>query len=169
MRVCPKCASQFGDELNFCLTCGAMLEAVKEIPPPPPAEDSSPREENRVSETIAIPGPAKGALVDAQIPLPVKDKTKAAAAPGRLCRQCPKCGSKKIIPNTRIRDQGQSSDGKLKAFIDADPEALIFKDRLYSMLLADICGECGHVELRVEQPDSLYNHYLQSRSKQRNS
>ncbi len=165
MRVCPKCASQFSDELNFCLTCGAMLEAVKEIPPPPPAEDSLPRKESRISEAIANPSPDKAAQVNTPSPPPVKDKPKPAASPNRLRRQCPKCGSIKIIPNTRIRDQGQSSDGKLKAFVDADPEALIFKDRLYSMLLADICGECGHVELRVEQPGSLYSHYLQSRAK----
>jgi hypothetical protein len=40
-----------------------------------------------------------------------------------------------------------------------DPEALIFKDRVYGRLKADICGDCGHVELRVENPGELYEHY----------
>jgi dolichol-phosphate mannosyltransferase len=80
--------------------------------------------------------------------------------------QCPKCGSTKLIPNVSIRDQGNDSDGKLSAYVDAEPEAMIFKDRLYSGLIADICGECGHVELRAERPGDLYKHYLQSNGKQ---
>ena len=38
-----------------------------------------------------------------------------------------------------------------------------FKDRMYGVLKADICGECGHVELRVANPRSLYQHYEKSR------
>jgi hypothetical protein len=77
--------------------------------------------------------------------------------------QCPKCFSPKIIPGLAIRDQGEHSNGKLSTFVDAAPDALIFKNRLYSKLFADICGECGHVELRAENPGDLYNHYLQSK------
>jgi DNA-directed RNA polymerase subunit RPC12/RpoP len=73
--------------------------------------------------------------------------------------QCPKCGSSKIIPKARILDQGQHSDGDLKVVIYGNPEALIFKNRLYGKLTADICGDCGHVELRVENPEELYDHY----------
>ena len=86
-----------------------------------------------------------------------------AAAVKLIGYQCPKCGSSKIIPNTRILDQGQYSDGSLKVFVDADPDALIFKDRHYSRLTADICGNCGHVELTVGNPSELYEHYLRSK------
>jgi hypothetical protein len=50
-------------------------------------------------------------------------------------------------------------DGDLKVVIYGNPEALIFKNRLYGKLTADICGDCGHVELRVENPEELYDHY----------
>jgi hypothetical protein len=43
-----------------------------------------------------------------------------------------------------------------------DPGALVFKDRLYGELWADICGDCGHVELRVANPRQLYRHYRKS-------
>jgi hypothetical protein len=56
-------------------------------------------------------------------------------------------------------DQGDTPDARLKVVIYGDPAVLIFKDRLYGELQADICGDCGHVELRVTDPDALYNHY----------
>jgi hypothetical protein len=50
----------------------------------------------------------------------------------------------------------------LEAAVPGKPSALIFKEMLFSDILADICGDCGHVELRVEAPGSLYEHYLHS-------
>jgi len=66
--------------------------------------------------------------------------------------------------NTRIRDRDQGSTHNLEVFVDVEPEALIFKDRMYAKLLADICGECGHAELKVENPVGLYRHYMNSKS-----
>lgn len=38
--------------------------------------------------------------------------------------QCAKCGSKKVIPLVSIIDQGQYSDGTLKAYVGyTNPEA----------------------------------------------
>ncbi len=78
--------------------------------------------------------------------------------------QCPRCGSSKLIPDVRVVDQGQASDGHLKVVVYGDPGALIMKDRLYGKLKADICGECGHVDLRVTNPSELYEHYLESQT-----
>ena len=58
-----------------------------------------------------------------------------------------------------VSDQGEYSDGRLKVVVFGDPSALVFKDRLYGELRADICGDCGHVELRVANPEELYGHY----------
>jgi hypothetical protein len=80
----------------------------------------------------------------------------------RLC--CSRCGSDKIIPDARVLDQGRNSDGQLYMMVYGDPEALIFKDRLYGRLSAAICGRCGHVEFRVDNPGELYEHYRKSRS-----
>jgi hypothetical protein len=85
-----------------------------------------------------------------------------AATPGSE-QQCRRCGSSKIIPNTPVLDQGQYSDGKLQVAVDGDPQAIIFKDRRYGRLLADICGSCGHVEFRVEHARELYEHFLRSK------
>ncbi len=58
-----------------------------------------------------------------------------------------------------VQDQGESAGGYLRVVVYGDPSALIFKDRLYGQLLADICGDCGHVELHVLNPKELYRHY----------
>jgi hypothetical protein len=50
----------------------------------------------------------------------------------------------------------------LSVVIYGDPKALLFKDRLYGRLRADICGDCGHVEWRVVNPKALYEHYRQA-------
>jgi hypothetical protein len=78
--------------------------------------------------------------------------------------QCPKCGSIRIIVDATICDKGPHSNGSLEVFVDAKPEAMVFKDRMYSALYADICGECGHAELKVKNPRGLYRHYLNSKS-----
>ena len=76
---------------------------------------------------------------------------------------CPKCGSKKIIPNARICDQNKNYDQDLQLVVYGDPDAFIFKDRLFGKMTADICGECGHLELKVDNPRELYEHYLNSK------
>ena len=58
--------------------------------------------------------------------------------------KCSKCDSAKIIPLTAVIDQGQASDGTLKARVGyTNPEAWVFKGAVYARLKADICGECG--------------------------
>lgn len=76
---------------------------------------------------------------------------------------CPKCGSKKIIPRTRVRDQGQYSNGHLQVVVCGDPNALLFKDRLLEDIIADVCGDCGFIELKVKNPGELYEHYLHAK------
>jgi hypothetical protein len=78
--------------------------------------------------------------------------------------RCAACGSDKIIPDVPVLDQGQASSGRLSITIDADPDALIFKDRKWARLAAHICGACGHVQLMAENPQALYEHYLRSQS-----
>jgi hypothetical protein len=145
MRICPQCSAKYGDDLNFCKNCSTMLQTVGEAPPP------------------ATEPPALTAM--AEIPEPVPAEPKQAVRPQKPPMQCTRCGSSKIIPNTTIRDRCESSGEQLSAYVDAAPDALIFKERLYSALVGDICGECGHVELKAEDHRSLYRHYLQSKSK----
>lgn len=74
-----------------------------------------------------------------------------------------RCHSTKIIPGVTVMDQGQHLDGELKVVVFGNPEALIFKNRLYGQVKADICGKCGHIELRVTNPAELYERYQESR------
>lgn len=74
--------------------------------------------------------------------------------------QCMKCGSEKLIPQLSVVDQGQHSDGTLKANIGyTNPDAWIFKGPILSQLKATICGDCGYTELSVENPRELYETY----------
>ena len=60
---------------------------------------------------------------------------KETVAAKQIVRQCPRCGSAKIIPNTRILDSSSYSH-HLQVAVDADPEALVFKDRRYDQITA---------------------------------
>jgi hypothetical protein len=163
MRQCPKCSSKYSDDLNFCLNCDAMLESFLEAPQPVAKEASLPKE-IETPKPASIPNTSKDASADKNASLPPIDQAKRPAVPKPPGRQCSKCGSTKIIPNAWIPSVGRGSDGRLRVAVDAKPDALIFKERQYAVLLADICGDCGHVELRVQDYRSLYNHYLQSKN-----
>ncbi len=79
--------------------------------------------------------------------------------------KCSKCGSDKIIPLATMVDQGQYSDGRLKAFVAyTNPEAWVFKGTVYAKLKANICGECGYTELFAEDAPALYKTYLKAKS-----
>ncbi len=79
--------------------------------------------------------------------------------------KCSKCGSDKIIPLATMVDQGQYSDGRLKAVVAyTNPEAWVFKGAVYAKLRANICGECGYTELIAENAAALYDAYLKVRS-----
>ncbi len=79
--------------------------------------------------------------------------------------KCVKCGSDKIIPLATMVDQGEYSDGKLKAFVAyTNPEAWVFKGAVYAQLRANICGECGYTELIAEHAAQLYDTYLKAGS-----
>lgn len=77
---------------------------------------------------------------------------------------CEKCGSDKMIPDVKVVDRGDgNAKWELQVVIDGNPQAILFKDRLYGVLKAHICGECGHTELTVDNPQELYRKYLKTR------
>jgi hypothetical protein len=75
--------------------------------------------------------------------------------------KCARCGSAKIVPLAGIQDQGQYSDGHLKAYVFTNPEAWVFKGTVYARLRARICGDCGHTELIAQNAAELYEAYCQ--------
>ena len=79
--------------------------------------------------------------------------------------KCSKCGSERAIPLVGMMDQGQYSDGTLKALVAyTNPEAWVFKGAVYAKLKANICGECGYTELIAEDPAALYDAYVKAKS-----
>jgi hypothetical protein len=80
-------------------------------------------------------------------------------------RLCTRCGSDRIITGATLRDYygdtgTWSSPARLA--VDAKPDALVFKDRSYGDLIMDICGACGHVDVRIENFKELYEKVSQS-------
>ena len=191
MRKCPKCSSQYNDDPKICRVCGAILEPVAEpanvgtapaaAPEPKSAQEPPASTGEWTCPACKSPVPAsfeicwkcgadRSGVVDTTFNAPPPDADAPRDVPEATDddepapppRPCAQCGSSKIIPNAQILDQGRSSDGVGYAMVDAHPEALIFKDRRYGRLGASICGNCGHVELRVENPRRLYEHWRRS-------
>ena len=79
-----------------------------------------------------------------------------------MAYRCAACQSERVIPGATIFDQGQPSDGILRVGIATDPQALLFKGLVFTTLRAMICGDCGRVQLAVENPGELYAAYQQN-------
>jgi hypothetical protein len=78
---------------------------------------------------------------------------------------CPECGSSKVVPGVPLLDHY----GDVGAFnkqaavaVHGKPQAWMFKDTTLGALAADVCGECGHVVLRVSNFKELYAKYRTS-------
>ena len=79
---------------------------------------------------------------------------------------CMKCRSTRLIPLQGLVDQGQHSDGHLKAIVTyTRPGAWFRKGPIFAQLKATICGECGHTELTAVDPAALYRSWIEHRSK----
>jgi hypothetical protein len=78
---------------------------------------------------------------------------------------CLKCGSHRIVPGVplvdRFGDMGHYS-GPTQVAVHGEPEAWFFKDTSRGALTANICGDCGHVELYVSNHRELYEKYRAS-------
>ncbi len=67
MRKCPKCSATFDEILNFCKSCGAMLDTIEE---PLGTAESSLRKENKKSEILSSPAISKDSSVAKEAGLP---------------------------------------------------------------------------------------------------
>ena len=72
---------------------------------------------------------------------------------------CAKCGSDKIICDARIVDYG---DANIKRDLSVElikKKRIIYNDIEKGELSANICGECGNVELQVSNYKELWEVY----------
>lgn len=79
--------------------------------------------------------------------------------------KCSQCNSEKLIPHVRIIDRANSGiEMNLTAVVYERPGGLpLFKGGQRAELWATICGNCGHTELEVENPDKLWDAYQKAK------
>ncbi len=79
--------------------------------------------------------------------------------------KCSKCGSDKIMTDVKIVDHGQMNTKQhLTIEFYTNPSARVFKAPQSSALFANICGQCGYVEMSVSNPEELWNLYTKNRT-----
>ncbi len=75
-------------------------------------------------------------------------------------KKCPECESEKIVEDARGVDYGDyNSVNNFKVKVDGDPDALIFKETVYSEVKAKICAECGYIRFYAISPRQLWTAY----------
>lgn len=83
-----------------------------------------------------------------------------------MAQACRRCGSEKLVPNVPLMDHygdwGAGADSA-RVSVAGKPDAWFFKDSATGRLTANICGECGLVELEASNFHTLYEKYIQAR------
>jgi hypothetical protein len=150
VRKCPKCKKKFQGRSKICRDCGSILDDVESLPEEP--RSSVPP----VEATLEV-------LVDPDV---VEDVSTAPGSPPAAeeprRQACARCGSEKVIPDVKLIGRPQGAQGA-GARLKRPP--FVFKDRIAREIGADICGECGHVELRAQHAGAIYQDYLRSLKK----
>jgi hypothetical protein len=78
---------------------------------------------------------------------------------------CPQRQFPNVIPNVKIINRSRSLEDNLSVKVEKDPDALVFKDRVNSELLALVCGACGYTSLHAVDHDALWQAHLKAQGK----
>ncbi len=78
--------------------------------------------------------------------------------------RCPKCGSKEVMADVEVRDDGRSGSHALRVVV-IEPEpakhsAIWVQPQAEAEIHAWICGRCGYTELYANNLANLYRAYL---------
>jgi hypothetical protein len=82
---------------------------------------------------------------------------------------CPRCGSHKIVPDVPLQDHYGNLGlvaRPAEVAVQGEPGAWYLKDTATGPLSIEVCGECGHAELRVGNFRELYEKHLKSRGQE---
>jgi hypothetical protein len=75
-------------------------------------------------------------------------------------KKCPDCNSEKIIKNAKTLDRGDYNAALTASIaVEEYPDAVIFKNPVYSETDADVCGECGFIQFYAKDPETLWAAY----------
>ena len=74
--------------------------------------------------------------------------------------RCLRCGSDSIIPDARVLSNDSGSHAPLEVGVQKTPAALMMKGEVRSRTRAQVCADCGLVEVYAEDPDALWQAHL---------
>lgn len=80
-------------------------------------------------------------------------------------KACARCGSSKVVPRAAVLDRGDAAmdAGNVRLGIARKPSAVLFKGMERVDVYARVCGDCGYVELFVDEAQKIYRAYEDSR------
>ncbi|OSY88390.1 hypothetical protein WH52_06420 [Tenacibaculum holothuriorum] len=81
-------------------------------------------------------------------------------------RKCNKCDSNKIIDKVNITDVGHYNEKHNLSIQIQTTNRVLFNRSVKSSLLATVCCNCRNVELSIDNPNELWDAYIQ---KQKNN
>jgi hypothetical protein len=76
---------------------------------------------------------------------------------------CNKCGSHKIIKDAQITDFGRGNQINNLSIQIQKTDRAFFNTSVTGAILAQICGDCGYLELSVSHAAELYAAYVTSK------
>ncbi len=140
---CPGCGEQIERQFDTCWQCGTNRDGGSL----PDFTDESADEDPAESDDGIAPTRSGEVAADS-----AADET--VSTPQR--RDCLRCGSDKIITGVNVVSfsSGELTAGRLELMALEDHERMLFMGR-QARLTADVCGDCGHVELRAENVRGL--------------
>ena len=77
--------------------------------------------------------------------------------------ECVKCGPTKVMKNIAIKEFGHSNIPHHLSVKVKKTDRILFNSYAKGKILANICGNCGHMELSVLNPKELWEAYSQKK------
>ncbi len=79
-----------------------------------------------------------------------------------LSPRCLKCGSDAVIPDVRLIDR-REGNARMPAElgVETKPDALMFTGEVRVSTRAQVCGDCGFVEVYAADPRTLWDAYVE--------
>jgi len=140
---CVQCGSIVPGDVDVCFRCVTAQGGI--------AHEQQTNLQEFLDQVEAEQGPAE------PVPEYVNEAPiEAVEVTGQLA--CSRCGSYRMMTGVSIEDKGQF-DSTLRVRVGNDPLVTFFGGAFRSPIAADICGECGHIELRVTNPRELYRRW----------
>ena len=132
--ICQECGEAIEPQFDACWHCGTQRDGTRlpDFTDESGGEDPPAAAENWAANQATAAGPI---------------------APPRGCLRC---GSTEIIAGVKVVTYaaGDPTCGRIELMAVEDHERLLFMGR-QARLTADVCGQCGHVELRAENVPGL--------------